>query len=360
MTSDVPDESMPKEELRGWAYARMRMKAWAEFGVSATLAGAVLFALIRLYPGPTPYPLGTVESEAHWVVFAAVLATFGAWRLQAKRRGIALALTLVVLVPWYFEWIPTWLTAPATPTHPTAHLRVMSTNLLSPRPSSVLAREILESDADVVLVQEASDVWWSLLEREGVLARYPHHVEEVHSIRDDYMGIAILSRLPIEASRIQPLVEDYVPVAYIDVRVAGQLLRLYSVHTTPPSRAQSLATNRAQFDQVERMAREDMESGAFHAVIFAGDFNGTPTSHSYRMLRNAGFIAAHERVGRGYATTWPRAEFLAPPMRLDHFFFLEREAGNTHVLSVREGESGRSDHAPLLVELAFTEAATHG
>jgi endonuclease/exonuclease/phosphatase (EEP) superfamily protein YafD len=358
MTTEVepPSEaSAPK----GGAYLRLRGKAWLEFLLTAVAFFSLVFASLRLLPMQSPYPFAALESETHWVALTALLALIPAWRLRAKRRAVALSVALVVLVPWCLEWTLTWAAAPEAPSAPVARIRVMSTNLLAPRLSRDLAREIRDSDADVVLVQEASDEWWALLEEEGVFTRYPHRIEETHPFRQDYMGIAILSRLPIEASHIEPLANEDIPYARIDVQVAGLPLRLYSVHTLPPYYPSYLRIHLRQFAQLERMAREDIDSGAFHAVILSGDFNATPTSHSYRVLREAGFIAAHERVGRGFAFTWPNGVFWLPPMRLDHLFILEREANTTHVLSVREGVGGRSDHRPLFVDLAFSAGLTH-
>lgn len=353
MTKEDESQSEPAAPT-GWAYARVRAKAWVEFGLGFVAFFSLVFASLRLLPMQSPYPLAALESETHWVALTALLALIPAWQLRAKKRAIALGIALVVLVPWCLEWTLTWMAAPRAPTAPVARLRVMSTNLLAPRLSRDLAHEIRDSDADVVLVQEASDEWWALLEEEGVFARYPHRIEETHSFHQDYMGIAILSRLPIEDSLIVPLADPYIPIARIDVEVNGIALRLYSVHTLPPYFPSYLETHLAQFAQLERMAREDIDSGAFHAVLLAGDFNATPTSHSYRVLRAAGFIAAHDSVGRGFAFTWPNGVFWLPPMRLDHLFMLEREANTTHVLSVREGIGGRSDHRPLFVDLAFT------
>jgi len=353
MTNEVEPNNQAAAPT-GRAHVHPRGKAWLEVAVGFVAFFSLVFASLRLLPMQSPYPLAALESETHWVALTALLTLIPAWRLRAKKRGIALLVALVVLVPWCLEWTLTWAAAPPTPTAPVARLRVMSTNLLAPRLSIDLAHEIRDSDADVVLVQEASDEWWALLEAEGVFTRYPHRIEETHSYRQDYMGIAILSRLPITDSLIVPLSDPYIPIARIDVQVSGLPLRLYSVHTLPPYFPSYLETHLAQFAQIERMAREDIASGDFHAVLLAGDFNATPTSRSYRVLREAGFIAAHERVGRGFAFTWPNGVFWLPPMRLDHLFMLEREPNTTHVLLVREGVGGRSDHRPLIVDLAFT------
>lgn len=308
---------------------------------------SVLVAAIRLVPVQTPLPLSAIEAEARW---AALLSLFGlavSAARRSRRTAGAFALAATVLVPWSLEWLPV-----AIGRDPTAraNLRILSTNVLAPSPSRPLAHEILRSDADVVLVQEASDEWWALLEEHGVLARFPHHVEETHSFREDYMGIAILSRLPILESEIENLAGTNVPMARVDVELAnGARVRLYSVHTWPPYGSELLELHLRQMARLRELARADVRSGSIDAVVFAGDFNASPMSFQYRRLRDTGLVPAHERVGRGFATTWPNLPWPFPPMRLDHVFV----TGDVEVVSVREGVGEGSDHLPVFAELAI-------
>jgi endonuclease/exonuclease/phosphatase (EEP) superfamily protein YafD len=309
---------------------------------------AALVAAIRLMPFQTPLPLSAIEAEAAWAVPASALGLgLAAWR-RSKRTAGAFGAALLVLVPWTLEWLPMALG------HDGARvpsLRVLSVNLLAPRPTLALAQEILASDADVVLLQEASDEWWAVLEAEGVLERWPHHVAETHSFREDYMGIAIVSRLPIEAREIGPLGETNVPYARIDVRTAsGARVRLYAIHTWPPYGTELLAMHVAQMAHVGALATRDAEDPALSAVIFGGDFNASPTTYQYRRLRETGLVNAHERVGRGFATTWPNLPWPFPPMRLDHVFVAGRDV---EVVSVHEGEGEGSDHRPVYVALSI-------
>ncbi len=304
----------------------------------------LLVAIIRLVPVQTPLPFSAIEAEARWASLLAIVGLAVSTARRSKRTARAYAIASAVLVPWSLEWAPTMIghDAGARP-----NLTVLSTNVLAPRPTPALAREILESDADVVLVQEASDEWWQLLEAEGVFARYPHHVEETHSFHEDYMGIAILSRLPIVESHIEDL--SGVPLAVADVELeSGARVRLYSVHTWPPYGSGLLATHLRQMARLRELARADMNDPSLDAVIFGGDFNASPMSFQYRRLREIGLTAAHDRVGRGFATTWPNLAWPFPPMRLDHVFVAGR---GVEVVSVREGQGEGSDHLPVRAEL---------
>jgi len=333
-----PTEQQPKPPLAA------RLAPVLDRWLVVFALGCVLVAVIRLVPVQTPLPFSAIEAEARWASLLGLVGLALSTARRSKRTAGAFAIASAVLVPWSLEWVPTMIGRdPSARTN----LTVLSTNVLAPRPTAALAREILESDADVVLVQEASDEWWELLEAEGVLARYPHHVEETHSFRQDYMGIAILSRLPIVESRIEDLAG--VPLAVADVELeSGARVRLYSVHTWPPYGSGLLATHLRQMARLRELARADMNDSTLDAVIFGGDFNASPMSFQYRRLREIGLTPAHDRVGRGFATTWPNLAWPFPPMRLDHVFVAGR---GVEVVSVREGQGEGSDHRPVHAEL---------
>ncbi|MBN8609760.1 MAG: endonuclease/exonuclease/phosphatase family protein [Deltaproteobacteria bacterium] len=313
--------------------------------------GSALVAPIRLVPFQVPFPFSAFEAEARWVIPFAIAGLALSIARRSTRTAIAYGACLAILVPWSLEWLPATLGRDDS-RH--ADLRVLSTNLLAPSPTPALAREILAIDADVVLVQEASDEWWAVLETEGVLARYPHHVEETHSFREDYMGIAILSRLPITRSAVERLGGTFVPYAWADITTEdGQHVRLYSIHTWPPFAPSLLEMHVDQMAHLRHLAARDREDDALDAIVIGGDFNASPMSRQYRLLRDIGVTSAHERMGRGFATTWPNLPVLpvpVPPMRLDHVFVAGE---HVEVVSVREGIGEGSDHLPVLVELSL-------
>ncbi|MBX7191443.1 MAG: endonuclease/exonuclease/phosphatase family protein [Sandaracinaceae bacterium] len=333
------------------ASARERVRARVLRSVDSWLVvvavGALLVASLRLMPFQTPFPLSAIEAEARWAGAAAIVGLAIALLRRSRRTALALGASLVVLVPWSLEWLPAAL-AHEGGRH--VDLRVLTTNLLAPSPTPALAREIRDSEADVVLVQEASDEWWDVLEAEGVLARYPHRVEETHSFREDYMGIAILSRLPIVRSGVARLGGTYVPYAWADVLVGERTVRVLSIHTWPPYVPELLELHLRQMAHLRALARADLADPALDAVIFAGDYNASPMSRQYRLLRDTGLVSAHERVGRGFATTWPNLAVPIPPMRLDHVLVGGR---GVEVVSVREGIGEGSDHLPVFVELSL-------
>ncbi|HEY5927596.1 MAG TPA: endonuclease/exonuclease/phosphatase family protein [Kofleriaceae bacterium] len=91
-----------------------------------------------------------------------------------------------------------------------------------------------------------------------------------------------------------------------------------------------------------------IEAFAFEAVVIAGDFNMTPLSAAYRLLRRG------MRSATWMARTWPSYAPIAP---IDHILYRGR-------LRLIHGEAWRggpareaSDHLPVVAELQHLEAA---
>jgi endonuclease/exonuclease/phosphatase (EEP) superfamily protein YafD len=304
--------------------------------------GLGLVALARFVPFQMPFPLSAAESEAFWVLLPAYPLALACLRDERHRFAAGFALLALVHLGWTVEWVP----RARTEGTGTGTLRVVVANLLAPRPTPALAREILAADADVVLVEELSDVWDELLREEGLYERYPHHVTDVHSVRADYFGIGIFSRIPLTSTEIEPLDEDFIPMARADLEVGGRVVRVYAIHAAPPSSSDWLPIWDRQMDLLrDRFRAEGADER--RVLLAGGDFNASPYSNGYRRLMDAGMEEAHESVGRGLATTWPNGLFPFPPMRLDHLFV----RGAT-VDSVREGVGEGSDHLPLVIDLS--------
>jgi endonuclease/exonuclease/phosphatase (EEP) superfamily protein YafD len=64
--------------------------------------------------------------------------------------------------------------------------------------------------------------------------------------------------------------------------------------------------------------------------------------------------SAHELTGNGLGTTWPNGELTMLPIRLDHVHVSK----NVVVLRLDTGDGDRSDHKPLIADVALTEGAS--
>jgi endonuclease/exonuclease/phosphatase (EEP) superfamily protein YafD len=132
------------------------------------------------------------------------------------------------------------------------------------------------------------------------------------------------------------------------ILVGSHRLQLYSVHTVAP-----LGDDRARWRAQLRWVEEEIRRERGPLVV-AGDFNATRYHHSFRRLLSERLGDAHERRGRGWATTWPRNRWPLPPLlRLDHVLV----SPDIGVRSIKEGLGQGSDHRPIIAELVLRSGA---
>jgi endonuclease/exonuclease/phosphatase (EEP) superfamily protein YafD len=307
----------------------------------ALALGLSIAALPRVLPFQTPFPLLTIESLAFWALLPAYALAVVALVRGHRRIAGWLAMIALVHLAWSCEWIGRGTADPGAP----PLVRVLDANLLAPRPSEALAREVLGADADVLALQEVSDEWLALLDDEGAREAYPYRIVESHPMSRDYFGIAILSRLPLDDARIEHVPGyDFAPIARADVIVHGRRVRVYSIHTGPPAAAEWAVVYERQMDWLDARLREDL--ARTDVLVATGDFNASPFAFAHRRFRALGLTEAHEAVGRGMTTTWPNGVFSMPPMRLDHAY-----VHGARIRGVRELPSHTSDHSPLVIDL---------
>ncbi|MFO0686141.1 MAG: endonuclease/exonuclease/phosphatase family protein [Sandaracinus sp.] len=329
---------MERDERKERRQATQRR--WLYGGLAAALS---LVVLARVLPFQTPFPWLVAESLAFWTLMPAYLLAAVAWWRGHRRIAGWLAVIALAHLAWSLEGATRAEAHAAAP----PFLRLVDANLLAPRPDPRLADALLAQDADVLAIQELSDEWAALLDERGARERYPYRVLEPHPLDEDYFGIGIYARVRLEGAAIEPLPGWHpVPIAHADVGIDGQLVRIYSVHTAPPSSARWAEMWTAHMDALEERFRDDIARGDT-ALVAAGDYNASPFSFAHRRLVALGLSEAHEAVGRGSTTTWPNGVFTLPPMRLDHAY-----VHGLRVVSVRELPAITSDHSPLVIELA--------
>lgn len=256
-----------------------------------------------------------------------VAAVFGSRPLVA---GAVLVSVMHLVVLW-----PA-ITGQERPGEP-ADLRVASANVLYRSPLITHdAREILAADADVVVLQEVTPLVWERIE--PVLA--PSYPYVTTNLRDDPLGAAILSRLPMRDEEV--LLAHDRPVLSAVVTVDGTDVRVWDVHTTAPSTRHGRATRDEMLADMARLAVVEPLP-----LLAVGDYNASSWHPAFDdFVDDAGLLDAHDAVGRGLAGSWKtlRVEAL-----IDHVV-VSRE---WRVLRVREGEGLGSDHRPVIADLAL-------
>lgn len=291
-----------------------------------------------------------VAHDRVWVAFAAntltpylYLPVYGALLVAVAQRRYRLTTvaTGVVVAHLYWCFAPLARSERRGPEPPeSGEFRVLSSNVLAWNASTEgIVREILESGADVVAVQELSPRWQRAFARSEFVRVYPHRVEDV---RSDAFGSGIYAREPLVESDV--LQTPVMPVARATVLVGGRAVRIYSVHPPPPAHPVLVDRWSRGLAAIERAARAEKLP-----VVLAGDFNTTQHSAWYARLLRAGFANGHDACGRPFATTWPNGMLRMLPIRIDHVFV----SNELRCISVREGIGAGSDHRPVIVDLAL-------
>jgi endonuclease/exonuclease/phosphatase (EEP) superfamily protein YafD len=260
------------------------------------------------------------------VVLHAWWATLGA--------GVTVVLNLVLVVPWYLPPARAPLSAPQYP------VKILLANVESANQNvAALIRVVFEENPQVLIIQEATDVW---LEQLTVLQeRFPYRKALP---RPGSVGIALYSRLPVERFDVIPLGSRRIPGLLARINGGGGVLSVVTVHPRLPMR-------RHDFRQRNEQLRD--AAALVHALpapkILVGDLNTSLWSPYYaRLIRHTGLSNA--RQGFGVRPTWPAWmpwPFLRIP--IDHCLV----SPDIGVRMMRTGKPIGSDHLPIIVDLVI-------
>ncbi len=197
------------------------------------------------------------------------------------------------------------------------------------------------ADPDLLLVVEVDEAW--IRNTAEFTKTYPHRVVEP---RDNWYGMMLLSRLPIDEANILHLVQEDVPS--IDARIRlddGTVVRFVGVHPRPP---EPIRDNDAKPRDAELTLWGTELAGDDGPIIIGGDLNDVAWSQTTRLfLRTSGLL--DPRRGRGFFNTF-HADHWYLRFPLDHIFH------SPHFTISRIERLGYvgSDHFPILIDLRYT------
>lgn len=325
---------------RRWPARRVRWLIYMALGAVFTnsyLAGYLIC-------GDCLAPLALLNNIDYLVLVGGMV--WGALALVGRPRWVALAFlpSLVAFGWWYGPHF--W---PRNPPDPQGTvIRVATYNMQGggSDPDAVFDA-ILALDADVIGMQE---VGWYVRSKLVRLADadYPYRV--FWSVDSRHLGL--ISRYPIlEQQTIDGASSGNDP-SYIRavLDVEGQAVAVYVFHAPIPvfGLLPPRYDDSANLEQTRRMAgivgAEDLP-----ALVLC-DCNATPRSRAYAVWQQVGddaFLAA----GRGFGTTlnWSTIGALPFPLiRIDYVWHADRFVP---LLARVIGDTGTSDHHPLIVEL---------
>ena len=189
------------------------------------------------------------------------------------------------------------------------------------------------------------------------LLKMSFHFHPAITVEKELYGDAILTALPERRIKAQGLpLYKRVPgleprgALWVEVEVGGVQVQIINTHL-------GLVPREQQRQAAALLGPDWMGDDAWVAPgVVLGDFNATPYSATYRMLRTA------LRDAQATSPAWPRpatATFPSsfPFMRIDHVFLTK--GLETRAVSSPYDARARvaSDHLPLVVELEVTTAS---
>lgn len=274
-----------------------------------------------------------------WVILAGAL--WGrSWAIAAVAGVVALSHLALCLPAATGDDVPAWVAGSPTVTVYVANVRYDNHS------KPAVADEVLDADADIVILNEMTADQHDLLGEAGVFERYP---TEVYAPGRPF-GEMLLTRLPASEQRIEFIGGARVPA--VMVTVGDTRVRVHSVHVhAPKSSAQRYLWRR------NLIGIGDTLDGS-SPQLYAGDFNSAPWHGPYRDLLSRGLKDAHDALGQGLSRSWtpkwPGLDLLGPLMRLDHALFTP----GLFPRSVRDSVVTGSDHRAFLLTLAVRQPPT--
>lgn len=298
----------------------------------ATLLLAVAVALAF---SPDAYlPMLARAFLLQWSALFVVIAALLLWR-KLRWTALSSALGCVLILPQYHQPVTEYEVQNGHASLRIAHLNVYQ---LNDRHEEVV-RIAVDSDADVISLQEVSDEWADALTT-GLASAYPYsHVEA----RNNCYGIALFSKLPF--TEVHSAEVEGAPYLEAVVQSNEGLVRIMSVHATSP-------ISYAHFQRRNAMLKHlatTIDARTMPTVL-VGDLN---TVHWDRAYRNFHTRSGLQPVNGPAMRTWPSIGPIAL-IPLDHLM-ISPGLGAT---DVQRFTIPGSDHRGLVADIHLPSHAS--
>lgn len=214
--------------------------------------------------------------------------------------------------------------------------------------TKVVSANVLKSNTDYqatldFILRENPDVFGLVELTEGFVAplktlepKYPYHISLP---APDGFGIGLWSKVPLIDPQIETL-PGGIPFVQAEVELSESVVSIFLVHAMPPLTPEMFAERNQSLRQIASLL-EDRE----HALVM-GDFNLTPWSRYFTRFVNDADLVSTRTMWNGLQMSWEGWGFHLP---IDHFFV----SPSVRVVSFTIGEDIRSDHLPIVAEIAI-------
>lgn len=283
------------------------------------------------------------------------LAALAVWKRKFPREYGVLTIVIVAVVGWQgahiLPFTPVWPEElPAGNSNPTVRLMVANVTKNNEKKDEV--RGVIEQqDPDLLLLVEINESWAGALQ--SLRRTYPYR-EEV--IRDEGLGIALWSKLPLRETEVRHLVSDRRASIFTDVELPdGTWARFCGIHPTPPGLRDETPGGRRDSrvrDAELVLVADQVKDNSDRRWIVAGDFNDVAWSDTTSLFKHLSGLR-DPRVGRSLLNTY-HAEHPLWRYPIDQLFL--PESSEIHSLS-RVYLPG-SDHFAVIADFHIPPIAT--
>lgn len=199
---------------------------------------------------------------------------------------------------------------------------------------------VSQENPDIIILQETDDIWLEHIK--DLKKSYPYYIE--HSRLDNF-GISMYSKIPFTSTDIELWTDFEVPVAVADLQVFSKKLRIYGIHTLPPTGKDYFRVRNEMLKKINTISSQDSS----YNLIFAGDFNTTIYSNSYKKYIKSTDLNDCQILAKNINGTWNALYIPIFRISLEHVLISPKILMN----SFKIGKNFGSDHLPVYVELSF-------
>ncbi|MEK1905229.1 MAG: endonuclease/exonuclease/phosphatase family protein [Pseudomonas sp.] len=269
-----------------------------------------------------------LASHWQWLHVALLLICLA---LLARRRPRWLLLLPLAVLPWLSV-------APSLPPQAgdaSLDLQLVTANLQQSDDAKALRAWLDAQPADLVLLQEVTP---KLAQQ---LSRWPDYPHRVLAPDNSPFGLALLSRLPLEDTRVRHD-SDAIPSIEARLHSGGQTVALTLVHPMPPL---SPYWHHQRNLGLQLLLQRNAAGGL--PGLLAGDLNASPWSQATRKLDTLGWYRAND-----LHATWPAWGQGWLGIAIDQVLV----RGPWRVVTQNLGPDLGADHLPRRLHLQLLEA----
>ncbi len=310
--------------------------------VLALLLNISWFAWLAVFHDGSPVVLSVA-----WIPLVYGVAT-GHWGI-AVAASLLTGIHLGLVIPRLIRTpLPAWIDA--VPQSRIAVANVYIDNLTP----AVAARQLVATDAELIVVTERTDRFMAELEIADVDRRYPTKIDKP-SERADY-ALALAARVPLlDGSEVVDLGSTRIVQAVL--QCGDRQLTVVGVHLAALTERNGFRIWRAETHDLMAYL-----SGLAPPFMVVGDFNATRFRPAFGQLRRSlDLTEAHDATGRGLSRSLKLASRgtlgLFPAFaRVDHALL----SRGVHAVEVVNLDPAGSDHHPFVVTIAIEPATFSG